>query len=62
MDPKARSGDGGSRRTALFVGSLVGAFVAGFLIMRVLPVWLGLPLVIVAVVAARIYRVRAGRA
>jgi uncharacterized membrane protein YccC len=43
------------------VVALVVAFAVGFLIMRVLPFWLGLPLLIVFVLAARMFWFRTTR-
>jgi hypothetical protein len=53
------TGNGSSvGRTVLLVGGLVLAFVIGFALMRILPFWLGLVLLIGFVVAARYYRIR----
>ena len=56
-EPAGGERPSGQNRAVLLVG-LVLAFGVGFLIMRVLPIWLGLPLLIVLVIAARIYRMR----
>lgn len=47
-----------TKQVVMLVGGLVLAFAVGYLIMAVLPFWLGLPLLIVLVVAARLYRIR----
>lgn len=61
MEPTEDTGTGGGRRTVVLVVSLVAAFLVGFLIMRLLPFWLGLPLLVLLVVAARVYKLRTGR-
>ena len=47
-----------TKQVVMLVGGLILAFAVGYLIMAVLPFWLGLPLLIVLVVAARLYRIR----
>lgn len=47
-----------TKQVVMLVGALILAFAVGYLIMAVLPFWLGLPLLIVLVVAARLYRIR----
>jgi hypothetical protein len=63
MDDGEDSIDGGASagQIAVLVAGLALAFALGFLIMRVLPIWLGLPLLIALVVAARYYRIRTSR-
>ena len=47
-----------TKQVVMLVGGLILAFAVGYLIMAVLPFWLGLPVLIVLVVAARLYRIR----
>jgi len=47
-----------SKQVAILVVGLIVAFAVGFLIIRALPLWAGLPLLIVLVVGARLYRIR----